>query len=408
MRRATASSDIQSLTGLSQDRLDRVVAAFHAEGFLNVWQSPNDESVLVDLTHEAVARQWRELREWMVEESRVRRNIRRVAEAASDWAKHERNRAYLFRGLQLTESQTYLRGRDHLLDAMSKAFLKASRRNEVWNRVLSPGVLVGILFLVMVLGGLTYISVTKATLATRADRAARKFVTRAQDEAELAKKAQQEAIFNEQSATALAARLVQPTSANTIQPRVDIQIRSQEQRAQAQGLADPLKAAGFVVPAIQNVAVGTNSTEVRYFRKTDETGAKRILDVLTGNKVTAKPVLVQGYETSTRIRDAHFELWLASPTVVEPALSSRRLTSAQTEMLIGPANAGCKPVTATFSPATGDPLQKIDLQLEYTQCDDFRSSIRFKTFSRETADSAFDDPDGSADFNETKRSPDNE
>src|SRR5205823_1068761 len=98
--------------GLPQDRVERAVEAFRSEGFLNVWKSESAASPLVDVTHEAVARQWRVLREWMLEESRARRNLRRVAEAAKDWSNHHRNRAFLFRGLQLAEAQIYLRGRE--------------------------------------------------------------------------------------------------------------------------------------------------------------------------------------------------------------------------------------------------------------------------------------------------------
>ena len=101
-------------------------------------------------------------------------------------------------------------------------------------------------------------------------------------------------------------------------PRVYIQIRDDVQRAQAQSLSNQLKTGGFLVPGIEKVAVGPNSTEVRYFRKTDEAGAKQILDVLAQQRVAAKPVLVQGYETSGRIRDAHFELWLAPAVPSQP------------------------------------------------------------------------------------------
>ena len=63
------------------------------------------------------------------------------------------------------------------------------------------------------------------------------------------------------------------------------------------------------------------------------------------------------------------------------------------------------PVSASFSPDTGDPLQKIEFRIGRSCTGDGSElwTTSFKTFSREKVVSAFSDPDGDVQLEITKR-----
>lgn len=107
--------------------------------------------------------------------------------------------------------------------------------------------------------------------------------------------------------------LLSSTSQIALKPRVYFHIRSESQRTQAKHLADEIEtSANVIVPGVQYVDAGPSSTELRYFRNVDEPEAKHIATALStlGLKVATK--YVQGFETSTRIRPRHYELWISS------------------------------------------------------------------------------------------------
>ena len=349
VRRATTLEDVEKRTRLPAVQVARVVKAFQGEGFLNVWKNPDETSDLVDLAHEAVARQWRELHDWMIEDARVRRTIRRVGEAARDWSEHRYNPAYLFRGLQLAEAETYLRDRRHLLDVKSEKFLRASGRRRVVNWILSPPVIGCAMLIIAAFGWLSWRNVQQAARATKEAEAARLSADRARQNEQIARLTEEGARLNAESNAALSARLA--SSENTLKPRVYVQIRTQEQRPLAQAVSARLTTAGFTVPGVQLVGVGPNSTQIRYFSTTDESVTKGIVGVLAAEHLNAKPVFVAGYEMSTKMRPGHFELWLAPAPAPASSPTSPRVASA------------CTPNKKMFSPAPDNPQQRIELEL---------------------------------------------
>jgi hypothetical protein len=382
IRRAMPAADLVAASGFPARTVESVIEAFRSEGFLNVWQNEDSGSSLVDITHEAVARQWGTLRGWMLEESRARRNLQRVAEAAKEWAEHRRDRAYLFGGLKLAEAQTYLRRREHALDADSRAFLAASKRGEALNRVFSPGVMALAAVLLAVLSGLSWYSINRAKIATRQSELANRQTRLAREQLQQAIAAEQQARAIAESAQAAYMRLNDVAPKVAANPQVFFQIRDEGQRKDAQALAGRLRQEGFDVPGIQKVATGPEATEVRYFRPADEPGAKRIVKTLEQMRVSAKAVPVQAFGQP----DRHFELWLALPAPpVAPAAAqispaaAARLTPAAVRVLTDPPvaraaapaeaqqvqeqSAGCVPLSSPFSPPAGD-LQKIEFRMD--------------------------------------------
>ncbi len=107
-----------------------------------------------------------------------------------------------------------------------------------------------------------------------------------------------------------------PKAAQTL-PRVYEQIASERQRPEAKMVADQLSARGYIVPGIEYVgAKAPRKTQVRYFKDFDNEQTKKdlreILDTLTAAGVQATPAPIPGYETSTKIRQRHYELWFGS------------------------------------------------------------------------------------------------
>lgn len=95
-------------------------------------------------------------------------------------------------------------------------------------------------------------------------------------------------------------------------PRIYIHIRAEEDRAHCAAVAAKLEQAGFVVPGIERlVDRGPDSSQVRYFRKSEESGARRIADILKAAGVDVRLAYVGGYEESDKIRPGHYELWFA-------------------------------------------------------------------------------------------------
>ncbi|WP_176060954.1 hypothetical protein [Paraburkholderia sp. BCC1876] len=99
--------------------------------------------------------------------------------------------------------------------------------------------------------------------------------------------------------------------AETVAPRVYIQIRSDTQRPLYERLAGVFRESHIVVPAPELLEKGPNETEVRYFRKVDEKVAGELAD--TVRKITDGIVQVRyvsGYEDSPLVKPHQLELWL--------------------------------------------------------------------------------------------------
>lgn len=92
--------------------------------------------------------------------------------------------------------------------------------------------------------------------------------------------------------------------------RVYLHVRNSEQKERATEIASILTNNGFAVPGIQVLSEGPNTSELRYFRKREEEYARAALELIK-DFVEVKLMYVPGYESSTKIRDRHFEVWLS-------------------------------------------------------------------------------------------------
>jgi hypothetical protein len=105
-----------------------------------------------------------------------------------------------------------------------------------------------------------------------------------------------------------------PSSAATV-ARVFIQIVNKTDSEYATQVGARLKAAGFSVQPTQYVpqAAILSRTDVRYYRKSDEAGAQKILGILTAaGRTSARMYIPSGQEDNPNVRPNTFEVWLAN------------------------------------------------------------------------------------------------
>ena len=104
-----------------------------------------------------------------------------------------------------------------------------------------------------------------------------------------------------------------PVTAKILPPRVYIQIKDESQRARAKEVAEKLKAGGLIVPGIENVGEkAPPQTELRYFNQAASNEVSNITDILQGENIKVKEVLVPGQENANKIRARHYELWFGA------------------------------------------------------------------------------------------------
>ena len=105
-----------------------------------------------------------------------------------------------------------------------------------------------------------------------------------------------------------------PTDETTVaptelQPRVYIHIASEDQRPTAVVARTALRAAGYLVPGIENVGSKSPATaQLRYFITDEESLGEKISAVLQGAGIPAPANFITGF-ANANIRPHHFELW---------------------------------------------------------------------------------------------------
>lgn len=349
-RRPLTFEQIVTETGKPAATLHAAITPFVDEGFLRV--KKGDAATTIDITHEAITRQWRRLgsgfletagdrkvfREgWITAEARERRALASLRDAAQDWERNGKDKAYLFRGVRLERLLRDLGDEVKRVGTRDRAFLVASQSDAWWDRVLSREVIGGAFLALLVLGGVVFSidrsrkqAVDALAVAQAASAAEREASARAQDATRQAKEAESQAtkadaeklkaetLYRQVQATGPTPPPM-PTTAPT-KARLYTQAWSAEQE-QAVGpiVKDVGASLNIDVPRFERVTVGPSQNELRYFRPADENEAKRIAAALSEKGVKPRVSYVKGFEDSKRIRDKHFELWLAAPAASQIA-----------------------------------------------------------------------------------------
>jgi hypothetical protein len=351
VRRASELDRIQASTGVPVTTLRDVVAAFEREGFLVVTPSAEGgRSPLVDISHEAIARQWRRLGSkdplnagWIVKEARQRAALVQVERAAKEWTDNAQGNDFLFKGLRLENAVRHIDGREAQLTEAGRRFLAVSQTRDARLRWMTPKVLAPATTALALIIGLAIFSASqRQQQALEASRAAEAETQLRLEQLERGGSAPSQpaavqpalppskvpspAPTQKTPVTATPPDTANATTAPPpelpapappspspqarVPPRVYIQIRDESQRGQATRVAEALGRAKFIVPSIVVSSVGPTVNELRYLQPEEESEARRAAQVLADEKVPVTLRFVQ-LRGRSRARPFHYELWLA-------------------------------------------------------------------------------------------------
>ncbi|MBX2998774.1 MAG: hypothetical protein KF893_09720 [Caldilineaceae bacterium] len=80
----------------------------------------------VEVAHEALIREWPQLRRWLTENRDALRVHRELTEAAQDWLRLEKDPGALYRGLRLAQAVEWRQKEEDTLNELERSFLEAS------------------------------------------------------------------------------------------------------------------------------------------------------------------------------------------------------------------------------------------------------------------------------------------
>ena len=360
IRRPRPVEDILKKTGGNFAQLEAVITAFSRTGrsFLVTTKGKLEASSIVDVSHEALIRQWGRLSAWVEDEAELQSRLARLDADAAEWDRDRKAfKSSLYRGYQLRRAQKDLAP---LLEPSSaaSAFLKAGQRARLqFIGGISAAIVAACLLLVLLVAREIHDNYVRQreqlALADQQKQLAQQQAQLAADQAQKAQQFQQNLVqqINDAkgSATALAA-----IAQNIQAQRVYLQYVRGEPIQQAKTVEGLLQKRGYAVPGIEQVAAdrSPSQTQVRYFHPEDQAGADKIASLL-------KP-LVQGSVTTQGtanpnnvVPTGQFEVWLAA--------SSAGQTAAQTNQAPPQAQAAEKKPETQAAPAVVTPAPAIVL-----------------------------------------------
>ena len=116
----------------------------------------------------------------------------------------------------------------------------------------------------------------------------------------------------EERATVLNKSLLPSSNKVSLKPRVYFHIKEDSQRTKAEQLAKDVAAlANVVVPGVQRRTYSAPTNQLRYFRRVEEPEVRHISEVLSSLGLKSDVTYIPGFESSTKIRPKHYELWIS-------------------------------------------------------------------------------------------------
>ena len=341
IRRPRPISDILAITGVSLAELAPVVAAFGRPGrsFLLTTQGALTTHSIVDISHEALIRQWNRLSAWVDHEAEVEARLRRLTEDSADWDRDRKHsQSCLYTGSRLLRAEELGSSLDPFGTPL--AFLKESRRQRFWHLVLTRGLSGGALLVIVGLAFALLLASRKRAIAEQQRLASEQRLTQtnfeaAQRVANNAQKFQTEVAARidaaKGNATALAA-----LSADIQAKRVYVQyvVGNTPAAAMAHTLQATLKQDGYAAPGTEKVDYdkAPSRTEIRFFHPEDAGSATRLAGQLQAT--VGQPIATAFNASFAKVVPAgQFEVWLSRDFAA-------RSTAAVTPVLAAPAPPG--------------------------------------------------------------------
>jgi energy-coupling factor transporter ATP-binding protein EcfA2 len=275
IRRALPLSEIMKTTRLGFDELGTVIEAFSKAGrsFLVTTQGALTPASVVDISHEALIRQWERLKHWVDNEKETQARLRRLEQDATDWNKDRAGmKDCLYSGVRLLQAEELL---PHLEpNNLSAVFLKESRRAYFWLQLRRRGWAgVAALLLVGLSIGFALVSRERARQAEAVSNA-EALATKAQREKD--KAVQDTFVRQVQQANGSATKLA-AIAQNLQAPRIFIKV-FQGQEDLARTLQAQFSRSGFTVPQTDYLPPNATKqeTQVGYYYPEDQANAASI------------------------------------------------------------------------------------------------------------------------------------
>ena len=311
IRRPRPVEEILRSTGGDFAQLEAVITAFSRTGrsFLVCTKGKLEPSSIVDVSHEALIRQWDRLSGWVDDEAELQSRLARLEADAAEWDRDRKAfKSSLYRGYQLRRAQKDLAP---YLDASGKGaiFLRASKRASLKTTSLITGSI--ILVLLLLIG---VIAKDVYDNAVRQEQSLELASQQAQRDAEILNKTVQNIDKAKGNSVALAA-IVQTVQA----PRVFLQIVKGQPRTQAMLAQSALQKQGFSVPGIEAVDPQKfpSQSEVRYFYAGDWTGANKVATPLRAAGFGDLTIKLVANPNNVVPKD-QYEVWLVPSTTAAP------------------------------------------------------------------------------------------
>jgi GH25 family lysozyme M1 (1,4-beta-N-acetylmuramidase) len=290
--------------------LENVIEAFRASGrsFLVARDEQLNPSSIIDISHEALIRQWGLLTKWVDDEAVTLARIGRLEETAAEWnSDRQKYQSALFRGLVLQENEALIPRLKP--DSTAVAFLKESRREEnalARRRKIKRGAAWAAVALLPLIGALWLVNLLRnQNLNITAVAEVQK--RRSEEETAALVRQIQSTPNSVQSPQAIQA-VVDRVRAK----RVFLQYYGMGQQGVAKAVADNFNSQGYSVPGWEDVSAKSKpvtQTIVRYFHDADKDAAARCVGLL--------PITVSGRAVTQNFPDnrsivpvGQLEIWL--------------------------------------------------------------------------------------------------
>jgi uncharacterized protein YjbI with pentapeptide repeats len=87
---------------------------------------------MIEVAHEALIRNWKQLRDWLKECREALRKKRKIEDAAEEWKFHKKSKDYLLQGRSLRDAREFMQGanKETALSSLATEFVKISHRKQ--------------------------------------------------------------------------------------------------------------------------------------------------------------------------------------------------------------------------------------------------------------------------------------
>lgn len=365
IRRPRPVSEILAAANCNLSQLESVISAFSRAGrsFLVTTTGKLEPASIVDVSHEALIRQWSRLSGWADNEAEVLQRIARLEADAAEWDRDRKAfKSSLYRGFRLRramEIEPYLaRG------SAAEAFLKQSHSAEFWALFWIRGS-IAIAAILLIAAGFGWVRLERQkaqALKLSADAQKEAALAQAQITTQQAKLAQQQLanVVTEIKNAKGSQKALDAIAQSIAAPRIYVQSVRGQNEDLAKVAQTLLQKNGYTVPGIELVGADNapSHSQVRFFHNEDATEASRIAGLL-------KPIMPDSvYATATAnpngvVPSGQFEVWLASAGVAKQQASTPQVA------LVADTARESQPSSAVAAPAA--PIVLVSVSPEQVQ-----------------------------------------